>query len=99
MNRHVWTASDFSVSDLCAAMVMRDGGGDQCGLPVSDPCHQPLAPSVEVIAFSLMVEEPGLPVDVALNIATYEVPTDRLRLVEPAELLRLAAKAYTEEQQ
>lgn len=57
------------------------------------------APSAEVVAFSLIVEEPGLPVDTALWMAQQADVTERLALVEPTELLRLAAKAYSEEQQ
>lgn len=30
---HEWEAPYSAASDLCGAMVMRDGGGDQCGLP------------------------------------------------------------------
>jgi len=36
---HPWQPSSASVSDLCAALVMRNGGGDQCGLPRRHAVH------------------------------------------------------------
>lgn len=30
---HPYKQSDWSMGDACVQLVMRDGGGDQCGLP------------------------------------------------------------------
>lgn len=36
---HQWQPSEASVSDLCAAMVLRGDGGDQCGRPTDSKWH------------------------------------------------------------
>lgn len=57
--------------------------------------------SPELIAWALMVEEPTLPPDVALDIVRggFAGELDRLPPVEPVELLRLAMVGYSLEQQ
>lgn len=55
--------------------------------------------STLVIAFSLMMEEPGLPADVALHAVTVDgISLPPGALVEPLELLRLAAIGLAAEQ-
>lgn len=39
LHPHAWGAPFSAASGLCSAMVMRDGGGGQCGLPKTDPIH------------------------------------------------------------
>lgn len=55
-----------------------------------------MSPNPIVVAFSLMVEEPGLPPEAALLAAQYG--SLHPALVEPLELLRLAAVGYRLEQ-
>lgn len=56
------------------------------------------APSPELVAFSLMVEEPRLRPETALRLADREGPGPRLDIVNPVEMLRLAALGYRMEQ-
>jgi hypothetical protein len=45
---HKWEASPHSVSDQCFALVEdKDGFGDQCGLPPSDPIHEVVLDTTE----------------------------------------------------
>lgn len=37
---HPYEPSPFSTGDTCVAMVMRDGGGDQCGRPRDHEVHR-----------------------------------------------------------
>ena len=41
---HEWEPPFSAASDLCGAMVMRDGGGDECGIPREHPVHREAKP-------------------------------------------------------
>jgi hypothetical protein len=41
---HAFEAYDGSSGFACTAMVMREGHGEDCGLPASDPAHTPCDP-------------------------------------------------------
>lgn len=44
---HEWVAPYSAASDLCGALVMRDGGGDECGLPRAHVVHRRATPCMD----------------------------------------------------
>lgn len=86
VRRHDYDPNSFSAaSPYCAAMVERDGGGDQCGLLRDDPAHLPFTAVVQTLDG---VQHIGvLPVDAATGGNSDERPKrntldDRLRALE-----------------
>lgn len=60
--------------------------------------HLAEQPDPLLVAFSLIVEEPQIPVDIALRLARDEGPGPTLDIISAEEMLRLAALGYAQEQ-